>query len=62
VQLNKIEQMKDGVGKAVRKYTIHNEKKNKNDPVGPHAGWSDARATARDIEDLYRRIDLRLGE
>jgi len=64
VQLNKIEQLKDDAGKALRKHSTHKEKRedNKNEPVSPHSGWSNEAATARDIEDLYRRIDLRLGE
>ncbi len=64
VQLNKIELMKDDAGKALRKHNTHYEKNNpnKNEPVSPTAGWSDETATAQDIEDLYRRIDLRLGE
>jgi uncharacterized lipoprotein len=58
VRLEKMVQMKDDVSKTIRKY--NNEKKD--EPVGPHAGWSDATASKREIEDLYRRIDLRLGE
>ena len=58
VQLDKIVQIKDDISKTLRKYK--NDKKK--EPIGPHAGWSDKAATARDIENLYRRIDLRLGE
>jgi uncharacterized lipoprotein len=56
VNLEKTVQMKDTVSKTIRKY--NNEEKN--EPVGPHAGWSNATTTAQEIEDLYRRIDLRL--
>jgi len=58
VQLDKIVQIKDDVSKTLRKYK--NDKKK--EPIGPHAGWANGAATVRDIEDLYRRIDLRLGE
>jgi len=58
VQLDKIMQIKDDVSKTLRKYKNDKEK----EPLGPHAGWADEAATARDIENLYRRIDLRLGE
>jgi len=58
VQLEKIVQMKDTVSKTIRKYN-NDEKK---EPVGPHAGWSNTATTAQEIEDLYRRIDLRLGK
>ena len=58
VQLIKTMQLKDDVSKTIRKYN----KEEKNVPVGPHVGWSNATSTAREIEDLYRRIDLRLGE
>jgi len=60
VQLKKIVQMKDDVSKTIQKYSKTAEKTK--EPVGPHSGWSNETATARDIEDLYRRIDLRLGE
>jgi len=56
--LDKIVQMKDTVSKTIRKYN-HEEK---NEPVGPHAGWSNAPTTAQEIEAIYRRIDLHLGE
>jgi hypothetical protein len=58
VQLNKIVQLKGDVSNTIKRY----EEKTQKDPKGPNAGWSDEAATARDIEDLYRRIDLRLGE
>jgi hypothetical protein len=58
VTIAKTVQMKDTVSKTIRRYN-HEEK---NEPVGPHAGWSTITATAHDIEDIYRRIDLRLGE
>ena len=60
VQLDKIVQMKDDVSRTINKYSKTAEKTK--EPVGPNAGWSDETATARDIEDLYRKIDLRLGE
>jgi len=58
VTLEKIVQLKDSTSKTIRKY--NNEKKD--EPVGPHAGWSDTVASSREIEDLYKKIDLRLGE
>jgi uncharacterized lipoprotein len=58
VQLVKTVQLKGDVSNTVKRY----EEKTQKDPKGPNAGWSDEAATARDIEDLYRRIDLRLGE
>lgn len=58
VRLEKLVQMKDDVSKTMQKYN----KKEKDVPVGPHTGWSDETAAGRDIELLYRRIDLRLGE
>ncbi len=58
VQLNKIVQLKGGVSNTIKRY----EEKTNKDPKGPDAGWSNEAATARDIEDLFRRIDLRLGE
>jgi hypothetical protein len=58
VTLEKMVQLKDTVSKTIRTY--NNEKKK--EPVGPHAGWSDTTTTTREIEELYRRIDLRLGE
>jgi hypothetical protein len=58
VQLDKRVQMRDDVSKTIRRY--NNEKKD--EPVGPNAGWSNATTSEREIEDLYRRIDLRLGE
>jgi len=58
VNLNKIVQLKDGVSKTIRKYN----KEKKDEPVGPHAGWSNETATDREIESLYHKIDLRLGE
>jgi uncharacterized lipoprotein len=58
VRLEKIVQMRDDVSRTVRRY--NNEKKD--EPVGPDAGWSNARPSEHEIEDLYRRIDLRLGE
>jgi len=58
VQLDKIVQIKDAASKTMRKYKNDKTK----EPIGPHAGWSDETTTARDIEDLYRRIDLHLGE
>jgi uncharacterized lipoprotein len=57
VYLEKTVQMKDTVSKTIRKY--NNEEKK--EPVGPHAGWSNTATNAQEIEDLYRRIDLRLG-
>jgi hypothetical protein len=60
VQLDKIVQMKDDVSRTINKYSKTAEKSK--EPVGPNAGWSNETATARDIEDLYRKIDLRLGE
>lgn len=58
VQLEKLVQMRDDVSRTIRRY--NNEKKD--EPVGPDAGWSNATPSEREIEDLYRRIDLRLGE
>ncbi len=58
VAIAKRVQMKDKVSKTIRRYN-HEEK---NEPVGPNAGWSTITAEAQDIEDIYRRIDLRLGE
>lgn len=58
VRLEKMVQMRDDVSRTIRRY---NPEK-KDEPVGPNAGWSNATASAREIEDLYRRIDLRLGE
>jgi len=58
VRLEKMVQMRDDVRKTIRRYNTEK----KDEPVGPHAGWSDAAASEREIEDLYRRIDLRLGE
>jgi hypothetical protein len=58
VKIAKTVQMKDKVSKTIRRY--NNEEKN--EPVGPHAGWSTITAASQDIEDIYRRIDLRLGE
>jgi len=58
VRLEKMVQMRDDVSKTIRRYNTEK----KDEPVGPHAGWSDATASEREIEDLYRRIDLRLGE
>ena len=58
VRLEKMVQMRDDVSRTIRRY--NNEKKD--EPVGPNAGWSNATAKAREIEDLYRRIELRLGE
>jgi hypothetical protein len=58
LQLMKTVQLKDDVSKTIRKYN----KTEKNVPVGPQVGWSNATSTAREIEDLYRRMDLRLGE
>ena len=58
VRLEKMVQMRDDVSRTIRRY--NNEKKD--EPVGPNAGWSDATAKAHEIEDLYRRIELRLGE
>ncbi len=58
VQLDKIVQIKEDASKTLRKYK--NDKKK--EPIGPHAGWGDGAAKAQDIEHLYRRIDLRLGE
>lgn len=58
VALLKTVQLKDPVSKTIKRY--NNEEKN--EPVGPHAGWSNMTASAREIEDVYRRIDLRLGQ
>lgn len=58
VRLEKMVQMRDDVSRTIRRYNTEK----KDEPVGPNAGWSDATASAREIEDLYRRIDLRLGE
>jgi len=58
LELDKTVQMKGAVSKTLRRYN----QEEKNEPVGPHAGWSTTTTTAREIEDLYRRIDLRLGE
>jgi hypothetical protein len=60
VQLDKIVQLKDDVSQTLNKYSKTAEKTK--EPVGPNAGWSDEAAAVRDIEDLYRRIDLRLGQ
>ena len=58
VRLEKMVQMRDDVSKTIRRYNTEK----KDEPVGPNAGWSNATASEREIEDLYRRIDLRLGE
>lgn len=58
VALVKTVQLKDPVSKKVRHY---NQKEN-NEPVGPHAGWSSQKNAGRDLEDVYRRIDLRLEQ
>jgi hypothetical protein len=59
VQLNKIMQLKDSVSKTINKY---NKNQKDNEPVGPHAGWSSTAAADREIEELYRKIDMRLGK
>jgi len=58
VAVVKTVQLKDPVSKAIRRYNTEE----KNEPVGPHAGWSNMTSKAGEIEDVYRRIDLRLGE
>lgn len=58
VALVKTVQLRDPLSKKIRRY---NQEDNK-EPVGPNVGWSDMTAAERDIEELYRRIDLRLGE
>jgi hypothetical protein len=58
VTVEKIIQLKDSASKANQRY--NNEKKN--EPVGPHAGWSNTVSSALETEDLYHKIDLRLGE
>ncbi len=58
VTFNKILQMRDPVSKTIRKYNSEE----KNEPVGPHKGWSTTTTTIREIEELYRRLDLILGE
>ena len=60
VTLDKIVQLKDDESKTRRKYSKTAEKTK--EPVGPHAGWSNTASSARETEDLYNKIDLRLGE
>ena len=58
VQLKKTIQLKDAVSRTLPRY----KQQKKDEPTGPNAGWSNEEAKAGDIEGLYRRIELRLGE